>query len=268
MRSPDARKQRAVGGVAMKGMAAPNPLRRHGLPVAGLAAVALAACDCGSNAGSQRVAHVASSSANTSSSPSSSASSHDPLAFSRCMRAHGVTDFPDSGGPIQASPGSDMDPNNPTYQAASQPRQSLLLTATLAQAAQAFANGLKRRHGITNFPDPHGGPGGRGGVDLRGRGIDLNSTQFQAAQGAAGRRGAAGRGLPRLALKQQPGQPELRRPAPEIRPVPEPARHPRAVAERPHQLPPCTDARSFKRVSAQACRQYAPSAGTGPSPNL
>ncbi len=110
----------------MKGIAAPNPLRRLGLRVAGLAPVAplVAAREGGSNAGSPGVAHVASSSASTSSSPGSSAS-HEPLAFSRCMRAHGVTDFPD--------------------------------------------------------PDPHGGPGGRGGPGLRGRGIDMNSPQFKAA---------------------------------------------------------------------------------------
>jgi hypothetical protein len=78
----------------MKGITAPNPLRRHGLP--GLAGdIALAACD-GSNAGTPGVANVASSSASTSSSASRSAL-YDPLAFPRCMRAHGVMDF--HGGP-------------------------------------------------------------------------------------------------------------------------------------------------------------------------
>ena len=44
------------------------------------------------------------------------------LRYARCMRAHGVTDFPDPqpGGGIQAtgSPGSDLNPNNPIYKAA------------------------------------------------------------------------------------------------------------------------------------------------------
>jgi hypothetical protein len=43
------------------------------------------------------------------------------LAFSTCMRAHGLKDFPDpsNGGlRIQAHPGSDLDPNNPTFQSA------------------------------------------------------------------------------------------------------------------------------------------------------
>jgi len=45
------------------------------------------------------------------------------LAFSSCMRAHGVKDFPDpSNGGLQIAvhPGSDLDPNNPTFQKAQQ----------------------------------------------------------------------------------------------------------------------------------------------------
>ncbi len=43
------------------------------------------------------------------------------LAFSACMRAHGLKDFPDpSNGGIQlhSGPGSDLDPNNPIFQKA------------------------------------------------------------------------------------------------------------------------------------------------------
>ncbi len=42
--------------------------------------------------------------------------------FSQCMRANGIPDFPDpSGGGLQlhSGPGSDLDPNNPTFQSAS-----------------------------------------------------------------------------------------------------------------------------------------------------
>ena len=53
------------------------------------------------------------------------------LAFSKCMRAHGVHDFPDptfSGGRIsmriKGGPGSDLDPNSPTFQAAQKACQS------------------------------------------------------------------------------------------------------------------------------------------------
>jgi hypothetical protein len=44
------------------------------------------------------------------------------LKMAQCMRAHGITDFPDpnSSGQLQIriSPGSDLDPNNPQFQAA------------------------------------------------------------------------------------------------------------------------------------------------------
>jgi hypothetical protein len=45
------------------------------------------------------------------------------LAFSACMRAHGIKDFPDpsNGGlRIHVQPGSDIDPGNPTFQKAQQ----------------------------------------------------------------------------------------------------------------------------------------------------
>lgn len=44
------------------------------------------------------------------------------LQFAQCMRANGVPDYPDPTGnnqPIHASSGSDLNPANPTYQAAS-----------------------------------------------------------------------------------------------------------------------------------------------------
>ncbi len=41
------------------------------------------------------------------------------LAFARCMRAHGVPDFPDPNGqPGQLGPGSGIDPNSPQFQSA------------------------------------------------------------------------------------------------------------------------------------------------------
>jgi hypothetical protein len=51
------------------------------------------------------------------------------LAFSACMRAHGIKDFPDpSSGGIQlhSTPGSDLNPNNPTFQKAQQACQGHL----------------------------------------------------------------------------------------------------------------------------------------------
>jgi hypothetical protein len=51
------------------------------------------------------------------------------LAFSACMRAHGLKDFPDpsNGGlRIQSSPGSDLQPSNPTFRKAQQACQRLV----------------------------------------------------------------------------------------------------------------------------------------------
>ena len=51
------------------------------------------------------------------------------LAFSACMRAHGLKDFPDptSGGiRLHGGPGSDLDPSNPTFQKAQQACQKNL----------------------------------------------------------------------------------------------------------------------------------------------
>lgn len=52
------------------------------------------------------------------------------LKHSQCMRSHGIPDFPDpnADGSIMISghPGSDLNPNNPTFQAAQKACQSLL----------------------------------------------------------------------------------------------------------------------------------------------
>jgi hypothetical protein len=55
----------------------------------------------------------------------------DLLKFSRCMRRHGLPDFPDpgsQGGGIQITggPGGDLDPNSPVFQAAQHACQHLL----------------------------------------------------------------------------------------------------------------------------------------------
>jgi hypothetical protein len=55
------------------------------------------------------------------------------LKYSECMRSHGITDFPDPrsssgrvGFSITASPGGDLDPNNPQYQAANNACENLV----------------------------------------------------------------------------------------------------------------------------------------------
>jgi hypothetical protein len=68
-----------------------------------------------------------------SSTPSASPSSdtgNAELAHAQCMRDHGISDFPDpqagGGSAIQFQPGSDLDPDNPQYEAAEDACKSLL----------------------------------------------------------------------------------------------------------------------------------------------
>jgi hypothetical protein len=67
---------------------------------------------------------------------------HQMLAFSACMRAHGLKDFPDpsNGGlQLQSHPGSDLNPDNPTFQRAQQACQGHL--PFKAQAGTAKSGG-------------------------------------------------------------------------------------------------------------------------------
>jgi hypothetical protein len=134
-------------------------------------------------------------------SPPSAGTMAQLLAYAKCMRAHGIPDFPDpvanKGGPAGGAGfnlsggGSDLDPNNPRYKAANQTCQSLLPAPSPAQQQQWMAQALKysqcmRAHGISDFPDPTASGGitihaqaGSGGSDL-----DPNNPLFQAAQRA------------------------------------------------------------------------------------
>ena len=141
---------------------------------------------------------AASSAASTGQSISSPDNSSSPekgaaglLAYSQCMRSHGVPDFPDPVGnslQIRVSQGSDLDPNSPQMQTAQKACQSLEpgggQGGTVSAADQA--NALKysecmRSHGVPNFPDP---TFSGGGVQLKVTNVDPNSPQFATAQKA------------------------------------------------------------------------------------
>jgi hypothetical protein len=94
------------------------------------------------------------------------------MAYSRCMRTHGIPDFPDPtpnpGGPggsiqVNGGPGSDLNPHNPGYEAANAACQSLLPNGgtVTAPSASRLASEVKlaacmRTHGFPTFPDPNG----------------------------------------------------------------------------------------------------------------
>jgi hypothetical protein len=114
------------------------------------------------------------------------------LAFSICMRSHGVPKFPDpsSTGGIQISIGSGIDPQSPAFQAARQHCRRLLPGGgphplTAVDKAKLVANArCMREHGVPNFPDPIFPPGG--GVEMQFQGLNPNSPAFQHASKVCG----------------------------------------------------------------------------------
>jgi hypothetical protein len=176
------------------------------LPVAAaLLGLGLAAAACSSDPSTPGVAGAASG--NTPTTAASAANQSKPqltpaeraaeLAYSQCMRSHGVTNFPDpnSEGKLQITGGSTnggstgIDPHSATFQNAQKACQSKLPKPTAAQQAQALQNALTqarcmRAHGIRDFPDPQSS-NGRISLSINGSaGSDLNPNNplFQAAQ--------------------------------------------------------------------------------------
>jgi hypothetical protein len=180
-----------------------------------LASAALLVAGCGGSSSSPGVAHL-SSSTPTSSDPSgggsSSSSEGGPpsqqqmVAFSQCMRAHGVPEFPE---PVEGKlivHSSDhnghvtgINPQSAQFQAAQKACAKLAPNGgkppsaaeqtKMQEKALQFSQCM-RTHGVPSFPDPEFSHGG-GGVGIRigsGKGgpgrIDPNSPQFQTAQKA------------------------------------------------------------------------------------
>ena len=86
------------------------------------------------------------------------------LAFAKCMRSYGVTNFPDpgSGGGIHISAGSGINPFSPAFTTARAACRRLLpgpLGGNQHPTAQQIAQARQlsecmRQHGVTGFPDP------------------------------------------------------------------------------------------------------------------
>ena len=163
--------------------------RRAGLLAAALACLALVAAACSSPA-----------SPGTGAGPAGGSNEHSALAFSRCMRAHGITGFPDpdSQGNLalpKSGPGTKFDPKSPQFKAANNACKSLMPGGSMdpAQQAAARAQALKyaecmRAHGIPDFPDPNS----QGNFDFAvpkgsGSGLDPHNPRFQAANQACQR---------------------------------------------------------------------------------
>jgi hypothetical protein len=177
-----------------------RPWARVGLLLAA-AAVALTACSSAPasspGANPQPVASLGTSSAaaaatsqpaSGNSGQSSAGNSSSALQFSQCMRAHGVSDFPDpstgGGYNFNATVGS---ASSPTFQAAQSACQKYfgagaptgqVLTRDLGQLLR-YAKCM-RSHGVINFPDPVVRSGLPPGFDFPPN-MDLTSPAFLAA---------------------------------------------------------------------------------------
>jgi hypothetical protein len=158
----------------------------------GVLAAVLGLGGCAASTHAPGVAALGSAGATASASPTSSLSAFQQyLAYSACMRAHGVADFPDpqqqNGGvgiKIQSTAGA-LNPNSPTYKAADTACKNLLPGGPAgrngvgnggsfdASKVPAWAECI-RKHGVPNFPDPKIVSGGVS-IDLNGTGINPNS---------------------------------------------------------------------------------------------
>jgi hypothetical protein len=159
-------------------------LRRAVPLAAALAGVAILAAACSSGSASPGAG---------AGSPGRSAKTN-ALAYSQCMRAHGIKNFPDPNAQgqiaLNAGPGTGIDPRAPQYQAADKACKSLMPASPLspAQQAQIKAANLKyaqcmRAHGIADFPDPNG----QGQIQIQvkpGSDLDPNNPRYQAASKA------------------------------------------------------------------------------------
>jgi hypothetical protein len=160
-------------------------LRRPVLAAAALAWTAMLTAACGSGG---------SSGAGTAAGSPGGGARGSALAYSRCMRAHGITRFPDpdsqGGISVTGGPGTSLDPNSPQFKAADQACRKLMPGANLSPAQQAAneARALRysqcmRAHGIPDFPDPNG----QGGIAIRlkpGSDLDPNNPVFKSADSA------------------------------------------------------------------------------------
>jgi hypothetical protein len=152
----------------------------------GAAAIALVAAGCGGGgSGSPGVATVASSTAAT----TTATAQGGLVAYSRCMRSHGVPGFPDPDGTggIPKLQVVDARQRNPSrFDRADSACRSLLPNESLAppetpqQQRVRRADGLSfarcmRSHGVANFPDPTAQ--GQLTVEMvQAQGIDVRST--------------------------------------------------------------------------------------------
>jgi hypothetical protein len=158
--------------------------------------LSLLAAGCGGSP-SAAVAQLGPTTTSTNASASTGGSSRsDPQAYPKCMRKHGVTQFPDAGAHgelrLTVGPGTGLDPNSALFKSAEKACRDLQPKGGRPPSPQQRAKDLQkmldfsrcmRSHGVPGFPDPKASADG--GIQLgigRNSGVDPNSAQFRAAQ--------------------------------------------------------------------------------------
>jgi hypothetical protein len=156
-------------------------------------ALLLSGCSGGSSNKDKSVAKVNSSASSSSSSnnggrPSAEQVKAAALAYSKCMRSHGVPQFPDPNADGGISIDGNIQQNSPQFKAADDACRHLLPAPPPGGGVpEDRAAGLKyakcmRAHGVPKFPDPN--PGGGIGIDAGKLGVDPNGPVFKAADNA------------------------------------------------------------------------------------
>jgi hypothetical protein len=164
---------------------------RIGFVVVLLVAVAALVTACGGS-GSTGIASLRSTGTKArtrSNGAASSAARKSGVLYASCMRAHGISNFPDpeAGGGFDIPLSLDLK-SNPQWHSTVQACQSDLPgggpASKLREHSISLRSELKfatclRSHGITDFPDPNS----QGTFHISG-GINMNSPQFEAANTA------------------------------------------------------------------------------------
>lgn len=164
-----------------------------------IAGLSLLATACGGSA-SSKVAQLGSTTTRSAANPSAASGRQSgALAFSRCMRSHGVPKFPDLPVGGKSPPAQQLGVDASRLQAAESACIRLLPPASDASVMQCFEtgncpppllqrllNGMRefarcmRAHGTPGWPDPTVAPGQGPGFDLlHVHGFDPNSSQIE-----------------------------------------------------------------------------------------
>jgi hypothetical protein len=208
-RSPNDECQRLTGGAQCRGSEAfddrlswrPLHAARIAAAVTATAGLSLLAAGCGSGSPGSRVARLGSMTTPTRSGSSSTAAASrgksDPVAFSHCMRTHGVLNFPDpnDSGAIPKVSLQQLGVSSSQFRTTRACRRLLPSRAQPSPAQiQQVINALSkfarcvRSHGVPNWPDPLAeydpGQPGTPGFPREMPGVNENSPHVEGATGA------------------------------------------------------------------------------------